>query len=75
MDPLGIRTLHTLARHDLHFLIEIQERFEFRWMPATDEIQDNFISPFMEEGLFQTMSNLIVKLAARASGDQKQKWV
>lgn len=44
-------------------------------MPATDEIQDNFISPLMEEGLFQTMPNSVVTLTAKASGDQKQKWV
>jgi len=44
-------------------------------MPATDEIQDNFISPLMEAGLFQAVPNSIVKLTARASGDQQQKWV
>lgn len=44
-------------------------------MPATDEIQDNFISPLTEEGVFQKMPNSIVTLTAKASGDQKQKWV
>lgn len=44
-------------------------------MPVADEIQDNLISPFMEERLFQTTPNSIVRLTAGANGDQKQKWV
>lgn len=39
------------------------------------KIQDNFISPLMEEGLFQITPNSIMKLIAGTGGAQKQKWV